>query len=269
MAHKKIIVSIIFFVFINISLLSQNTVELSEQTLQESQLEGLDIPFIDLNVRGAQNGTEVALSVQLILLLAVISLSPAILILMTSFLRIMIVLSFIQQALGTQQIPPRQILTGLAIFLTLFVMWPVVQEINEKAIRPLSDGTLSFSEAYPEFVSPLRVFMYRQMQNNPNNLRLFMRMSGLDAPQTLADVPSYVLVPAFVLHELVVAFKMSILLFIPFVIIDIVVASVTMSMGMILLPPVLVSLPIKLALFVLVNGWELIMQQLVLSFGGR
>ncbi len=259
----------LFFIFVIPSLFSQDAVELSEQTLQESQLEGLTIPFINLNVRGAQDGGEVALSVQLILLLAVLSLSPAILILMTSFLRIVIVLSFIQQALGTQQIPPRQILIGLAIFLTLFIMWPVMQEINEKAIQPLSEGSLSFSEAYPEFISPLRVFMYRQMQNDPNNIRLFMRMSGLDAPQTLADVPSYVLVPAFVLHELVIAFKMSILLFIPFVIIDIVVASVTMSMGMILLPPILVSLPIKLALFVLVNGWELIMQQLIFSFGGR
>lgn len=262
---------LLHFAFLLLLVLLEQKLDAQElnQTPQEEQIEALEIPFVNIGVRNAQDGAEVAFSIQLLLLLAVLSLSPAILILMTSFLRITIVLSFVQQALGTQQIPPRQILIGLAIFLTIFIMWPVFQEINQNAIQPLANGTYTVSEAYPEFITPLRVFMYRQMQNDPNNIRLFMRMSGLDAPQTLADVPSHVLIPAYVLHELVLAFKMSILLFIPFVIVDIVVASITMSMGMILLPPILVSLPIKLALFVLVNGWELLMQQLILSFGAR
>ncbi len=268
---KYFLIFLVLFLFLPLNAFSQSSGSSGSCSgnIQEEQLDTLQIPFVDINVRNPVGGGEVALSIQLILLLTVLTLSPAILILLTSFLRISIVLSFVQQALGTQQIPPRQVLIGLALFLTLFVMWPVFQEINQNALQPLSNGTINVSEAYTESISPLRVFMYRQMQSSPENIRLFMRMSGLDTPQTLADVPSYVLIPSFVLHELVLAFKMGVLLFIPFIIIDIVVASITMSMGMILLPPILISLPIKLALFVLVNGWELLMQQLILSFGAR
>lgn len=231
--------------------------------------ESLQIPFVDLTVRAPNSGAETAFTLQILLLLTVISLAPAILLLLTSFLRISIVLSFIQQALGLQQIPPRQVLLGLAVFMTLFIMWPIVGEINREAIQPLSQGEYTITEAYPHFISPLRQFMFGQMQNSPENIRLFMRLSNLTAPQTLADIPTYVLIPAFVLFELTTAFKMGVLIFIPFIIIDIIVASITMSMGMIMLPPIMISLPLKLALFVLVDGWGLLIQQLVLSFGGR
>jgi flagellar biosynthetic protein FliP len=145
-------------------------------------------------------------------------------------------------------------------------MWPTFTTIYENSFRPLAAGEINVAGAYREAEAPLRLFMYRQMQNNPGNIRLFMAMRGLDRPNTLADVPTYVLIPAFILNELTVAFKIGILLFIPFIVIDMVVASALMSMGMIMLPPVMISMPFKLILFVLVDGWGLLTDQLVRSF---
>lgn len=224
------------------------------------------VPFIDLTVRNPNSGKEVAFSLQLLLLLTVLSLAPSLLILMTSFLRISIVMDFIKRALSLQQSPPNQVVLGISLFLTLFIMWPTFQEIYDNSFKPLSDGNIGLQEAYTEAERPLRLFMYRQMQGNPNNIRLFMAMRGLPKPNTLADVPTYVLIPAFILNELTVAFKIGILLFIPFIIIDMVVASILMSMGMIMLPPVMISMPFKLILFVLVDGWGLLTEQLVRSF---
>jgi len=224
------------------------------------------VPFIDLTVRNPSSGKEVAFSLQLLLLLTILSLAPSLLILMTSFLRISIVLDFIKRALSLQQSPPNQVILGISLFLTLFIMWPTFQEVYDKSFKPLSDGKIALEEAYTQAEKPLRIFMYRQMQANPNNIRLFMAMRGLPKPNTLADVPTYVLIPAFILNELTVAFKIGILLFIPFIIIDMVVASVLMSMGMIMLPPVMISMPFKLILFVLVDGWGLLTEQLVRSF---
>lgn len=224
------------------------------------------IPFIDLTVRNPSSGREVAFSIQLLLLLTLLSLAPSLLILMTSFLRISIVLDFIKRALSLQQSPPNQIILGISLFLTLFIMWPTFQEIYDQSFKPLSDGQIGLEEAYTQAEKPLRLFMYNQMSGNPNNIRLFMSMRGLPKPNTLADVPTYVLIPAFILNELTVAFKIGILLFIPFIIIDMVVASVLMSMGMIMLPPVMISMPFKLILFVLVDGWGLLTEQLVRSF---
>jgi flagellar biosynthetic protein FliP len=155
---------------------------------------------------------------------------------------------------------------GIALFLTLFIMWPTFSDIYENAFRPFADGELSIEEMYEGAEKPLRYFMYRQMQGDTKNIRLFMNMRKLPKPDTLADVPTYVLIPSFVLHELTVAFKIGILLFIPFIIIDMVVASTLMSMGMIMLPPIMISLPFKLILFVLVDGWSLLTQQIVASF---
>ncbi len=224
------------------------------------------IPFLDLAIRQPQSGQEVAFSVQLLLLLTLLSLAPSLLILMTSFLRISIVLDFIKRALSLQQVPPNQVLMGVALFMTLFIMWPTFDEIRTKSFAPMAQGEISVGEAYTEAEKPLRLFMYRQMGKNPENIRLFMAMRGLDRPQTLADVPTYVLVPAFILNELTVAFKIGILLYIPFIVIDMIVASVLMSMGMIMLPPVMISAPFKLILFVLVDGWGLLTGQLILSF---
>jgi flagellar biosynthetic protein FliP len=227
----------------------------------------MEIPFIDLSVRAPEGNQEVSFTLQLLLLLAVLSIAPSIIILLTSFLRIAIVFDFIKRALSLQQVPPTQVLMGVALFLTLFIMWPTVTAVYETSIQPFAAGEIGFQEAYENFITPLRVFMYRQMREDPGNISLFMRMSNLPKPDNLADVPTQVLIPAFVLHEMTVAFKMGILLFIPFIVIDMVVASTLMSMGMIMLPPVMISLPFKIILFVLVDGWGLITQQLVASYG--
>ncbi|MFW5683719.1 MAG: flagellar type III secretion system pore protein FliP [Spirochaetota bacterium] len=230
--------------------------------------EALRIPFVNLEIREPGSDQEVALSLQLLLLLSVLSLAPSIIILMTSFLRIAIVFDFVKRALSLQQVPPTQVLMGIALFMTIFIMWPTFEEIYEDAFVPLAEGEIAIEEAYREFEAPMRLFMYRQLENSPDMIRLFMRMGNMPAPATFADVPTQALIPAFILHELTVAFKIGILLFIPFIIIDMVVASTLMSMGMIMLPPIMISLPFKLILFVLVDGWALLTQQLVASFGG-
>jgi flagellar biosynthetic protein FliP len=224
------------------------------------------IPFVDLGVREARSNNEVVLSVQLLLLLTVLTLAPSIVILMTSFLRIAIVFDFIKRALSLQQVPPNQILMGLALFLTVFIMWPTLEVIYNESVQPFGEGNIGIEEMYRNAEGPIRLFMYRQMGGDSKNIRLFMRMRGLPRPDTLADVPTGILIPSFVLHELTVAFKIGILLFIPFIIIDMVVASTLMSMGMIMLPPVMISLPFKLILFVLVDGWSLITMEIVRSF---
>ena len=227
------------------------------------------IPFIDLTVRNPANGQEVAFSLQLLLLLTVLSLAPSIIILMTSFLRISIVLDFIKRALSLQQVPPNQVILGISLFLTVFIMWPTFTAIYSNAIQPLSAGEMSVENAYREAEAPLRLFMFSQMNGSASsrkNIELFMRMRNLERPNSLADVPTYVLIPAFILSELTVAFKIGILLFIPFIVIDMVVASALMSMGMIMLPPVMISMPFKLILFILVDGWALLTEQLVRSF---
>ena len=224
------------------------------------------VPFLDLSIRNPETGQEVAFSLQLLLLLTLLSLAPSILILMTSFLRIAIVFDFIKRALSLQQVPPNQVLMGIALFMTIFIMWPTFTDIYENSFRPLAAGEINVAGAYREAEAPLRLFMYSQMRQSPENIRLFMAMRGLERPVTLDDVPTYVLIPAFILNELTIAFKIGILLFIPFIVIDMVVASSLMSMGMIMLPPIMISMPFKLILFILVDGWGLLTNQLVRSF---
>jgi flagellar biosynthetic protein FliP len=224
------------------------------------------VPFIDLTVRNPETGREVAFSLQLLLLLTALSLAPSVIILMTSFLRVSIVLDFVKRALSLQQVPPNQVILGISLFLTLFIMWPTFETIYQDSFRPLAEGEISVEEAYRGAEAPLRLFMYSQMRGSPENIRLFMAMRGLDSPETLADVPTYVLIPAFILNELKISFRIGILLFIPFIVIDMVVASALMSMGMIMLPPVMISMPFKLMLFILVDGWGLLTDQLVRSF---
>ncbi|HOV62430.1 MAG TPA: flagellar type III secretion system pore protein FliP [Spirochaetia bacterium] len=226
----------------------------------------LTVPFVDLTVREPQSNKEVALSLQLLLLLAVLTLSPSIILLTTCFLRIAIVFDFIKRALSLQQVPPNQVLMGIALFLTVFIMWPTFTDIYTNSFKPFSDGKISVEEMYQNAEKPMRMFMYNQLAGDHKDIQLFMRMRGLPKPANFSEVPTYVLIPAFVLHEMTVAFKIGILLFIPFIIIDMVVASALMSMGMIMLPPVMISMPFKIILFVLVDGWSLLTQQLVLSF---
>ena len=227
------------------------------------------IPFVDLSVRSPETGQEVAFALQLLLLLTVLSLAPSIIILMTSFLRISIVLDFVKRALALQQVPPTQVLMGVAFFLTIFIMWPTFDAVYRNSLQPLSAGEISVETAFREAETPMREFMFRQMEGRGRyrNIELFMAMRGLDRPNTLGDVPTYVLVPAFILSELTIAFQIGILLFIPFIVIDMVVASILMSMGMIMLPPIMISMPFKLIVFVLVDGWSLLTEQLVRSFG--
>lgn len=224
------------------------------------------IPFIDLSVRNPRNNQEVALSVQLLLLLAVLSLAPSFMVMVTAFLRVSIVLDFVKRALSLQSVPPTQVILGISLFLTIFIMWPTFTKIYDDAYKPFTENKITIEEAYKNFEQPVRVFMYKQMSKNTSTIQLFMRLAEKPKPKTLADVPTYVLIPAFILNELTIAFKIGILLFIPFIIIDMVVSSVLMSMGMIMLPPVMISMPFKLILFVLVDGWTLLTQQLVASF---
>lgn len=226
----------------------------------------LPIPFVDLTVREPNSNKETALSIQLLLLLTVISLAPSIAVLMTSFLRIAIVLDFVKRALSLQQVPPATVLMGIALFLTLFIMFPTFTQVYQEAFVPYTEGTIQTGELYDKAVAPVRYFMYKQMAGDSGNITLFMNLAGLEKPENFADVPTYVLIPAFVLHELTVAFRIGIYIYIPFIIIDMVVASVLMSMGMIMLPPVMISMPFKLILFVLVDGWTLLVKQLVMSF---
>lgn len=238
----------------------------SQEAVDPDPGAGLQIPFVDLTISQPENNQEVALSVQLILLLAVITLSPSIIILMTSFLRISIIFDFIRRSLSLQQVPPSTVLNGIALFLTLFIMWPTFLTIYDNAFKPFSDGEIGIDQLYQEAEAPMRLFMYRQMDGNYDNIQLFMRMADMEKPETAEDVPTYILIPSFILNELTIAFRIGIFLFIPFIIIDMIVASTLMSMGMIMLPPAMISLPFKLILFVLVDGWTLITRQVVMSF---
>lgn len=206
----------------------------------------------------------VSTSVKMLLLLTVLSLAPAILILMTSFARIIIVLSFVRTALATQQMPPNQVLVGLALFLTFFIMAPVLQQVNEEALTPLFDEEITLDEAYDRASVPFKEFMSKHTRQK--DLELFMRYNQMEKPDTIEEIPLTMMVPAFALSEIKTAFQMGFMIFIPFLVIDMIVASVLMSMGMMMLPPVMISLPFKILLFVLVDGWYLIIQSLLQSF---
>ena len=269
---------VLFLILFTLPLFSQQEVQpLPGSISGDSAAEGTQgipgpgtglIPFIDITVRNPENNQEVAFSLQLLLLLTVLSLAPSIIILMTSFLRIAIVLDFIKRALSLQQVPPNQVILGISLFLTFFIMWPTFDQIYQNSFRPLSQGEINVEQAFREAEGPLRLFMFRQMQNTSGreNIRLFMSMRGMDRPESPADVPTHILIPAFILSELTKAFWIGIYLFIPFIVIDMVVASALMSMGMIMLPPIMISMPFKLILFIMVDGWRLLTDQLVRSF---
>lgn len=206
----------------------------------------------------------VSTSVKLFLVLTVLSLAPSILILMTSFTRIVIVLSFVRTALATQQMPPNQVLIGLSLFLTFFIMAPTLQEVNEQALTPLFNEEINLEEAYEKASLPFKEFM--SAQTRQKDLALFLEYSKAEAPSSIEDIPLTVLVPAFAISEIKTAFQIGFMIFIPFLVIDMVVASVLMSMGMMMLPPVMISLPFKILLFVLVDGWYLVVKSLLQSF---
>ena len=231
-------------------------------TEMNTNVRGSGVPNIAVQITEPQTGREVAFSVRLLLLLTILTLAPSILILVTCFLRFSIVLDFIKRALSLQQVPPTSVLNGIAFFMTIFVMWPTFTKVYDNAYKPLSNNEITIEQAYHEAEAPLRMFMYGQMANDTSYIKMFMNMAKLEKPNTLADVPTHILVPAYILHELTVAFKIGVILYIPFIIIDMVVASILMAMGMMMLPPVQISMPFKLILFVLVDGWGLLTQQL-------
>jgi flagellar biosynthetic protein FliP len=224
----------------------------------------LPIPKIGLEIDTADNPEDVALSIQILFLLTILSLAPALLIMVTSFTRVIIVLSFTRNALGTQQMPPNQVLIGLALFITFFIMSPVITDINTNAFQPYTQGEITQEQAITKAMDPIRNFMLKNVKEK--DLALFLNLSEIDQPVKSSDIPTTALIPAFIISELKTAFIIGFYLYIPFIMIDMVVASTLMSMGMMMLPPVMISLPFKLLLFVMVDGWNLIVKSLVMSF---
>jgi len=228
-------------------------------------LHAADLPQVTLSIgSAAQKGGRLSINLQILFLLTLLTFAPAILILLTSFTRILVVLSLLRQALGTQQLPSNQILIGLALFLTFFIMTPVWQQVNSRALQPYLNHQIDEKIAVQRAVEPVKAFMLKQTREK--DLALFVSFSHDKEPKNPSDVSFSAIVPAFVISELKTAFQIGFLLYIPFLILDIVVASILLSMGMMMLPPVMISLPFKLMLFVLVDGWYLIVGSLVRSF---
>jgi len=224
----------------------------------------LPIPKIGLDIDTADNPKDVALSIQILFLLTILSLAPALLIMVTAFTRVIIVLSFTRNALGTQQMPPNQVLIGLALFITFYIMSPVVADINTNAYQPYTRGEITQEQAITKAMDPIRGFMLKNVKEK--DLALFLKLSETEQPIKSSDIPTSALIPAFIISELKTAFIIGFYLYIPFIMIDMVVSSTLMSMGMMMLPPVMISLPFKLLLFVMVDGWNLIVKSLVMSF---
>lgn len=259
---KKIFVFIfIFSLFISVS-----------SVFSQENRTRIPIPKININADEAKSPQDIALSLQILFLLSILTLAPSIIILTTSFLRIAIVFDFMKRALSLQQMPPNQVIFGLSLFLTVFIMWPTFQKINDNALQPFFNRENtpkekrinSTDELYVKGIEPLREFMIKQ--TDPKYIGFFMNMRNLPAPKGYNDIPTYILIPAFVINEMTIGFKIGVLLFIPFIVIDMIIASVLMAMGMIMLPPVMISLPFKIILFVLLDGWQLLTYELYRSF---
>jgi flagellar biosynthesis protein FliP len=224
------------------------------------------LPMLQVGVGQSDNPEQVSVLLQIVALLTILSLAPAILILMTSFTRLAVAFSFLRHAMGTNQMPPNQVMIGLALFLTFFIMMPVWRQVSDNAIKPYLDEEITQSEALDAAMKPVRDFMLKQTRKK--DLGLFLGMARMEKPDSPNEIPTSVLIPAFVVSELKTAFIIGFFLYIPFLIIDMVIASVLLSMGMMMLPPVMISMPFKLILFVLMDGWNLIVGSLVKSFAG-
>lgn len=223
------------------------------------------LPPVQLSLGAASSPEQTAVALKIVALLTVLGLAPSLLIMMTSFVRIVIVMSFLRQAIGTQVLPPNQLIVALSLFLTAFIMAPVWKGINTDALQPFLKNKITQTEAIAYSESYIRKFMFKQTRDK--DLGLFVKLAGLETPEKRAEVPTYILIPAFMISELKTAFYIGFMIYIPFLVLDMVVASILMAMGMMMLPPVVISLPFKLILFVLVDGWQLIVGSLVKSFG--
>ncbi|WP_250278432.1 flagellar type III secretion system pore protein FliP [[Clostridium] colinum] len=222
-------------------------------------------PDISISV-GDNNDGGVATSVQLIVLFTILTLAPSIIIMLTSFTRIVISLHFLRNALGTQQMPPNQIIIGIALFLTIFIMSPTIKQVNEKAFIPYSEGKISQQQFIDESMKPIREFMFTQVSDK--DLKLFTDLAGIESYDNLEDVPSSILIPSFILGEVTKGFIIGFIIYIPFIVIDMVVSSVLMAMGMMMLPPALISAPFKIIFFIMIDGWNLIIGSIVKTFTG-
>ncbi|MCJ7602810.1 MAG: flagellar type III secretion system pore protein FliP [Desulfobulbaceae bacterium] len=227
--------------------------------------QAVTLPTVQIGLADTNDPKQVSVLIEMLLIFTVLSIAPAIILMTTCFTRLVVAFSFLRNALGTQQMPPAQLLIGLSLFLTVFIMTPVLKEMNETAVKPYMNQQIGIQQAFTEGIKPLRAFMFKQTREK--DLALFLGIAKLQKPANKDEVPTTILVPAFVISELKTAFQIGFILFLPFLIIDMVVASVLLSMGMMMLPPVMVSLPFKLLLFVLVDGWYLIVGSLVKSFG--
>lgn len=230
-----------------------------------SAMAQVGLPTLDIKVGSTSSPQEASKGLQILVLLTVLTLAPAILVMGTAFTRIVIVLSLVRQAIGTPQLPPNQVIIGLSLILTFFVMSPTFGQMNKDAFQPYLSGKMAQGEALTKAMTPVRTFMFKQTA--PRDLELFMSLAKLKKPKNRGDVPTYVLLPSFTISELKTAFQLGFLVFLPFLIIDMVVSSILVAMGMLFLPPATISLPFKLVLFVLVDGWHLISQSLVTGFG--
>ncbi|HRI45496.1 MAG: flagellar type III secretion system pore protein FliP [Ignavibacteriaceae bacterium] len=222
------------------------------------------LPKIGIDIGTSDNPKDVSVTLQVLLLMTILSLAPSIMIMTTAYLRIIIIFHFLKSAMGTQQMPPSQLLAGTALFITFFVMAPTWNKVNDNAIKPLMDGKIQVSEAYDKGIEPIREFMFNNVRDE--DLELFINLANLNRPNNRTELPTYIVIPAFVISEMRVGFIIGFFLFIPFLMVDMIIASILMSMGMMMLPPMLVSLPFKILLFVLVDGWNLIIGSVVRSF---
>ncbi len=231
---------------------------------QQASSTVIPFPKINLDIGKAQNGNDVSVTLQMLLLMTVLSLAPSIVIMTTSYLRTIIVFHFLKNALGTQQMPPSQLLAGIALFITFFVMAPTWNKVNDEALKPLMDNKLNIQQAYDKGIEPIRQFMFKHVRDE--DLELFIGLSNQERPKNRNDIQTYILIPSFVLSELRTGFIMGFFLFIPFIMVDLIVSSILMSMGMMMMPPMMISLPFKILLFILVDGWNLIVGSVIRSF---
>lgn len=251
---------VFFLLLVLLTFLAAGYKEISAQ-----QKTTVPLPKIGIDVGTADSPEDVSVTLQILILMTVLSLAPSIMIMTTSYLRIIIVFHFLKSALGTQQMPPSQMLAGVALFITFFIMAPTWSKVNNEAVKPFMEKKLTLEAAYDKGIEPIREFMFKNVRDE--DLELFVDLADIKRPDNRNELPTYILVPAFAISELRAGFIIGFFLFIPFLMIDMIVGSVLMSMGMMMLPPMLVSMPFKILLFVLVDGWNLIIGSVVRSFG--
>lgn len=270
---RFLLLALIFILFVNIPASAQQTKGNARVNINDStrisrtpnESTPFPIPAITLHVDPSRERGQLGTGLQILILLTVLSLAPSILIMLTSFTRILIVLNFVRRALGTNTEPSNQIIIGLALFMTFFTMSPVIDQVYTNGIKPYIDQEIDYKECYTRSIAPIRTFMFKHTRET--DLLLFVGMEGGEKPKTRDDLSTVALIPAFITSELRTAFQMGVVIYLPFLVIDMLVSSILMAMGMMMLPPAMISLPFKILLFILVDGWNLVIKSIVASFG--